>query len=144
MEGELKNEISKIDSCSSFAVCLLQNLLGFWTFSLNCHKMICMKAQLLKYFSVAVLVFVSSFAITGCKSYCPGVDGTGNSASRNTNRAIRLGKSHCPAVSGTGNYKPKVKRKKEDGLMSAKMERQMAKAEKKKAGPIEAKKLSFD
>ena len=82
-----------------------------------------MKIHLLKYLFAASLFVGGSFAVTGCKSYCPGVDGTGNSASRNTNRAIRLGKSHCPAVAGTGNQKPKLKRKKEDGLMSAKMER---------------------
>ncbi len=104
-----------------------------------------MKIQLLKYLFAATLFVAGSFVATGCKSYCPGTDGTGNSASRSTKRSIRLGKSHCPAVAGTGNQKPKMKRRKpEDGLVSKKMARQMAKADKKKAGPIEAKKLSFD
>lgn len=82
-------------------------------------------------------------SLPSCKTYCPGVDGTGNSATRGANRGIFIGKSHCPAVSGTGNYKPKVKNKKEDGLMSAKMERQMERANSKKAGPLESKKLEF-
>jgi hypothetical protein len=89
-------------------------------------------------------ILLSNVALTSCKSYCPGVDGTGNSASRETRRSISLGKSHCPAVAGTGNYKPKLKNKKEDGLTSPKMERQMAKAANKKAGPLESKKLHFD
>lgn len=103
-----------------------------------------MKSHLLKFLFVASLFLVGGLALPSCKSYCPGVDGTGNSASRQTRRSISLGKSHCPAVAGTGNYKPKVKNKKEDGLMSAKMERQMAKSEKKKAGPLESRKLSFE
>jgi hypothetical protein len=53
-------------------------------------------------------------------------------------------KAGCAGVSGTGNYKPKVKNKREDGLTSSKMERQMAKANAKKAGPIESRKLSMD
>ena len=52
---------------------------------------------------------------------------------------------HCPAVAGTGNYKPKVRRKPQDGLMSKKMEKQMAKGNKPgKGGPIAKKKLSVD
>lgn len=94
-------------------------------------------------FAVCLLALIS-FSATSCKSYCPGTDGTGNSASRETRRSISLGKSHCPAVAGTGNYKPKLKNKKEDGLTSAKMERQMAKAANKNNNPIEKKKLHFD
>jgi hypothetical protein len=101
-----------------------------------------MKAKLRHFLLLAVLGAGFSAAFTSCKSYCPAVDGTGNSASRGTR--ISLGRSDCPAVRGTGNYKPKVKNKREDGLTSAKMERQIAKANKKKAGPIENKKLSFD
>ena len=92
----------------------------------------------------AGLLVASNFALTSCKSYCPGVDGTGNSASRETRRSISLGKSHCPAVAGTGNYKPKLKNKKEDGLSSAKMERAIAKAAHKNSSPVEKKKLHFD
>lgn len=92
---------------------------------------------------VSVLVG-STVALTACKSYCPAVDGTGNSASRGVRRTLSLGRPDCPAVRGTGNYKPKVKNKREDGLMSPKMARQMEKANRKKAGPIESKKLHFD
>ena len=93
---------------------------------------------------VALILAVASAALPACKSYCPGVDGTGNSASRSEHRTLFPKKSHCPAIAGTGNFKPKVKNKREDGLTSPKMERQMAKAAAKKAGPIEAKKLHFD
>jgi hypothetical protein len=103
-----------------------------------------MKLRFVQIALVGTLLVVCNFALTSCRSYCPGTDGTGNSASRDTRRSISLGKSHCPAVAGTGNYKPKVKNKKEDGLMSAKMERQMAKNAEKKAGPLESKKLHFD
>ena len=102
-----------------------------------------MKLRFAKIALVGTLIVLGNFALTSCRSYCPGVDGTGNSASRDT-RGLSLGKSHCPAVAGTGNFKPKVKNKKEDGLMSAKMERQMAKNAEKKAGPLESKKLHFD
>lgn len=88
-------------------------------------------------------VFVGSeVALTGCKSYCPAVDGTGNTASRGVRRTF--GRTDCPGVNSTGNYKPKVKNKREDGLVSPKMAREMAKADRKKAGPIESKKLHFD
>ncbi len=103
-----------------------------------------MNFRLFKLTFAATLIVLANFALTSCKSYCPGVDGTGNSASRETRRSISLGKSHCPAVAGTGNYKPKVKNKREDGLTSAKMERQMAKAANKNNNPIEKKKLHFD
>lgn len=90
----------------------------------------------------SVLVF-SDTMLTSCASSknCPAVAGTGNSASRKGGM-IKGGK--CPAVAGTGNYKPKVKRKPEDGLMSKKMAKQMARSKNKKAGPIAKKKLSVD
>ena len=90
----------------------------------------------------ASLLVASNFALTACTSDCPGVDGTGNSASRSTRRTF--GRTDCPAVAGTGNYKPKLKNKKEDGLTSAKMERAMAKAAHKNSSPVEKKKLHFD
>ncbi len=88
----------------------------------------------------SVLVF-SDTMLTSCSSSknCPAVAGTGNSASRQGG-LIKGGK--CPAVAGTGNYKPKLNRKPQDGLMSKKMAKQMAKN--KKAGPIAKKKLSVD
>jgi hypothetical protein len=101
-----------------------------------------MKTKFSHWLLLAVLCAALGMEVTSCKSYCPAVDGTGNTASRGTR--ISLGRSDCPAVRGTGNYKPKVKNKREDGLTSAKMERSIAKANKKKAGPIENKKLSFD
>jgi hypothetical protein len=101
-----------------------------------------MKAKLFPLLLLAVVSLSLPVGVSSCKSYCPAVDGTGNTASRGTR--ISLGRSDCPAVRGTGNYKPKVKNKREDGLTSAKMERSIAKANKKKAGPIENKKLSFD
>ena len=91
----------------------------------------------------SVLVF-SDGLLTSCASskHCPAVAGTGNSASRKGG-LVKGGK--CPAVAGTGNYKPKVRRKPQDGLMSKKMEKQMAKGNKPgKGGPIAKKKLSVD
>ena len=107
-------------------------------------KFNCMKLRLLNIAFVAALLVLASLALPSCKSYCPGVDGTGNSASRSDHRTLFPSKSHCPAVAGTGNYKPKLSNKREDGLTSPKMARQMAKSANKKAGPIEAKKLHFD
>jgi hypothetical protein len=107
-------------------------------------KLICMKSQLLRSSIALLVVTMIGFALPACRSYCPGVDGTGNSASRQSRLTLFPSKAHCPAVAGTGNYKPKVKNKKEDGLTSPKMERQMAKAANKKAGPLESKKLHFD
>jgi hypothetical protein len=91
---------------------------------------------------IAALLLLSNVGLTACKSYCPGVDGTGNSASRGTRRTF--GRTDCPAVAGTGNYKPKLKNKREDGLTSAKMERQLSKAAHKNSSPVEKKKLHFD
>ena len=101
-----------------------------------------MNSRFLKSLVVAAVVVSSNLMVTSCKSYCPAVDGTGNTASRGVRRTF--GRTDCPAVAGTGNYKPKLKNKREDGLTSAKMARAMAKAEKKKAGPIESKRLHFD
>lgn len=98
----------------------------------------------MRFLLLGTLIVSANFALTGCKSYCPGVDGTGNSASRSDHRTLFPRKSHCPAVAGTGNYKPKLSNKREDGLTSPKMARQMAKAAAKKGGPVEAKKLHFD
>ena len=100
--------------------------------------------QLFRLFLVVSMFLVADLSMTSCRSsYCPGVDGTGNSASRGGGRRL-FGRSDCPAVKGTGNFKPKVKRKKEDGLMSPKQKKTMAKANEKKAGPIKKQKLSFD
>jgi hypothetical protein len=101
-----------------------------------------MNSRFLKSLVVAAVVVSSNLIVTSCKSYCPAVDGTGNTASRGVRRTF--GRTDCPAVAGTGNYKPKLKNKREDGLTSPKMARAMAKAEKKKAGPIVSKRLHFD
>jgi hypothetical protein len=101
-----------------------------------------MNLKLLKYLLFALLVVGANFGLTACRSYCPGVDGTGNTASRGSRRTF--GRTDCPAISGTGNYKPKVKLKREVGLMSPKMKRKMAKANRKNADPIETKRLNFE
>ena len=101
-----------------------------------------MSSRFLKSLAIAAVLVCANLAVTSCKSYCPAVDGTGNTASRGVRRTF--GRTDCPAVAGTGNYKPKLKNKREDGLMSTKMARQMAKANRKKAGPIESKRLHFD
>lgn len=90
-------------------------------------------------------VFTMAAALPSCvsTSHCPAVAGTGNSATHKTG-FLTSKKNGCAGVKGTGNYKPKVKNKREDGLMSAKMEKQMAKAQNKKAGPLESRKLSMD
>jgi hypothetical protein len=104
-----------------------------------------MKARIHSYSIFLVLVMVMGLILPSCRStYCPGVDGTGNSASRSNHKSISIGKPKCPAVAGTGNYKPKLSNKKEDGLTSPKMARAMAKAERKKASPIQSRKLSFE
>lgn len=100
-----------------------------------------MRSRLLKVVVLASLVVGANFVLTSCKTYCPAVDGTGNTASRGVRRTF--GRSDCPAIAGTGNYKPKLKNKREDGLMSPKMAKQMAKAERKKQGPMVSKKLEF-
>lgn len=84
-------------------------------------------------------------ALPSCVStnHCPAIAGTGNSATHKTG-FLTSKKNGCAGVKGTGNYKPKVKNKREDGLMSPKMEKQMAKAQAKKAGPIDSRKLSMD
>ncbi|MEM1000768.1 MAG: hypothetical protein AAGN35_27185 [Bacteroidota bacterium] len=89
------------------------------------------------------LFLIADFGLTSCASsaHCPAVAGTGNSASRKMGGAK---KKYCAGVKGTGNFKPRVKRKKEDGLTSKKMERAMAKSERKKAGPLQQKTLSVD
>ena len=89
------------------------------------------------------LVLMISGGLPSCASskHCPAVAGTGNSATRV--KGFGRGGS-CPAVKGTGNYKPKVRKKKEDGLISKDMAKAMAKAEKKKTSPIKKRKLSFD
>lgn len=101
-----------------------------------------MRLRFLKSLALATVLVTSNVVVTSCKSYCPAIDGTGNTASRGVRRTF--GRTDCPGVNSTGNYKPKVKNKREDGLMSAKMARQMQKADNKKAGPIESKKLHFD
>ncbi len=99
--------------------------------------------NVLRALAFGALLLLADTTLTSCSSskHCPAVAGTGNSASR----AKGFGRGgSCPAVKGTGNYKPHVKRKKEDGLMSKKMEKQMAKADKKDSSPIQKRKLSFD
>jgi|GEM_PF-3248109 hypothetical protein len=93
-------------------------------------------------FSVMVLLA----PLTSCTSskHCPAIAGTGNSATQKGARFVGTRKGTCPGNTSTGNYKPKVKNKREDGLMSAKMERQLAKSQNKKSSPIESKKLSMD
>ena len=102
-----------------------------------------MRKLLLKGLMLSALFLVADLGLTSCASsaHCPGVAGTGNSASRKVGGAK---KKYCAGVNGTGNFKPKVKRKKEDGLTSKKMDRAMAKANKKKAGPLKQKTLSVD
>lgn len=97
-------------------------------------------------FVVLLSVMALQMPLTSCTSskHCPAIAGTGNSATHKSGRVVGTRKAGCAGTSSTGTYKPKVKRKKEDGLMSAKMERQMAKAQAKKASPIESKKLSMD
>ena len=90
-------------------------------------------------------LFTMATALPSCVStnHCPAIAGTGNSATHKTG-FLTSRKNGCAGVKGTGNYKPKVKNKREDGLMSAKMEKQMAKAQAKKTSPIESRKLSMD
>lgn len=106
-------------------------------------KTLHMRKYLFQILLIGGVVLFSDTMLTSCASskHCPAVAGTGNSSSRRGG-LVKAGK--CPATAGTGNYKPKVRRKPQDGLMSAKMERQMAKSKKKKAGPIEKRKLSMD
>lgn len=90
----------------------------------------------------SIVVFADGF-LTSCASskHCPAVAGTGNSASRAKGFG---GGGKCPAVKGTGNYKPKVRRKPQVGLTSKKMDKAMAKAQKKKSSPIQSRTLSAD
>lgn len=99
--------------------------------------------NVLRALAFAGLLIFADTTLSSCTSskHCPAVAGTGNSASR----AKGFGRGgSCPAVKGTGNYKPKVRRKPQDGLMSKQMEKQMAKAEKKDAKPIQKRKLTAD
>jgi hypothetical protein len=101
-----------------------------------------MRKLLLKGLMLSAFFLVADLGLTSCASrtHCPAVAGTGNTATRSG----RARKKYCAGVNGTGNFKPKVKRKKEDGLTSRKMDRAMAKAQKKKAGPLKQKTLSVD
>lgn len=102
-----------------------------------------MRKYIFQILLVGSVVLFSDTMLTSCASskHCPAVAGTGNSSSRKGG-LVKGGK--CPATAGTGNFKPKVKRKPEVGLMSPKMERQMAKANKKKSKPIVKRTLSAD
>ena len=53
-------------------------------------------------------------------------------------------RAHCPGVASTGTIKPKQKRKSENGLYSAKMKREMARAQRLKAKRVEGKMLKYD
>lgn len=102
-----------------------------------------MRKYLFQILLLGGIVLFADTTLTSCASSknCPAVAGTGNSSSR---KGGLIKGTKCPATAGTGNYKPKVKRKPEVGLMSPKMERQMAKANKKKTSPIESRKLSAE
>ena len=93
------------------------------------------------FLSFAFLMAETTLTSCASRNHCPAVAGTGNSA---THKGGFRGKKGCAGVTGTGNAKPKVRKKKEDGLTSRKMEKQIAKAERKKAGPIKSKTLSAD
>lgn len=81
-----------------------------------------------KLFRLSTGLFVGLLAFqllaTSCNSYCPAVSGTGNSASHKK-RVVK--RKYCAGVSSTGNKKVKVKRKKEDGLFSKKMNKEVHK-----------------
>ena len=102
-----------------------------------------MRRYIVQALFIAFAFLAAETTLTSCASHssCPGIAGTGNSA---THKGGFRSKNNCPGVKGTGNYKPKVRNKKEDGLMSAKMARQMEKANRKKSGPIKSKTLSAD
>lgn len=95
------------------------------------------------FFAISALLLMQA-SLPSCTSskHCPAVAGTGNSATYKGGHNVGTRKAGCAGVNGTGNYKPKLKNKREDGLTSAKMERQMAKAQ--KSSPIEGKTLSVD
>lgn len=101
-----------------------------------------MHKHLLKSLVIVGMFVFAEVTLTSCAgtNHCPAVAGTGNSASRGGGAK----KKYCAGVNGTGNFKPKVKRKAENGLMSKKQEKQMAKAQRKKAGPIQSRTLSVD
>lgn len=102
-----------------------------------------MRKLLFKGILVGSMFLLADLTFTSCASstHCPAVAGTGNSA---THRGGGAKKKYCAGVNGTGNFKPKVKKKKEDGLTSRKMEKSIAKSKQQKAGPLEQKKLSMD
>lgn len=104
-----------------------------------------MRPFLLRSIFVLATFLAANTLLTSCASskHCPAVAGTGNSATHQRG-LLSSRKNGCAGVKGTGNYKPKVKNKREDGLTSKKMEKQMAKAQDKKAGPLESRKLSMD
>lgn len=101
-----------------------------------------MRQLLLKGILVGSMFLLADLSLTSCSSsaHCPAVAGTGNSATARGGAK----KKYCAGVNGTGNFKPKVKKKKEDGLTSRKMEKSIAKSKQQKAGPLEQKKLSMD
>ena len=102
-----------------------------------------MRKNLLNVLMISAMFVLADLSLTSCASrtHCPAVQGTGNSASVGGGRAK---KKYCAGVNGTGNFKPKVKKKKEDGLTSKKMEKSIAKAKQKDADPIQKRKLSMD
>lgn len=69
---------------------------------------------------------VAGLGLASCtnQAHCPGVAGTGNSATHKGGSR----KAHCAGTASTGNFKPKVRNKKEDGLYSKKMARAMRNA----------------